>query len=71
MLGDEHLHFIDDAMAENDELTNLQLYNMFQEQYPEISQYQYDKAGEKGARLGGEAYEILCHDSREKQGEES
>ena len=36
-LGDEHLRFIDDAMAENDELTSSQLYNMFQEQYPEIS----------------------------------
>ena len=36
-LGDEHLRFIDDAMAENDELTSSQLYNMFQEQYPEVS----------------------------------
>ena len=30
-LEDEHLRFVDDAMAENDELTSLQLYNMFRE----------------------------------------
>ena len=36
-LQDEHYRFIDDTMAENDELTSLQLYNMFEEKYPEVS----------------------------------
>ena len=36
-LQDEHFRFVDDAMAENDELTSSQLYDMFREKYPAVS----------------------------------
>ena len=38
-LQDEHYRFVDDVMAENDELTSSQLYNVFtcKEMYPEVS----------------------------------
>ena len=36
-LQDEHFHSVDNAIAENDVLTSLQLYNMFEEKYPEVS----------------------------------
>ena len=35
-LQDEYFRFVDDAMAENDELTSLQLYNLFREKYPGV-----------------------------------
>ena len=35
-LQDEHFWFVDDVMAENDELTSSQLYDMFREKYPGV-----------------------------------